>query len=242
MCSGECILDNTAALNIQDFTFTYDDGNTALSGISFAIGKGESVGIVGHNGSGKSTLLMHLVGVLGTDKRIEVGGLPVTSKNLPAIRRKIGYVFQDPRDQLFMPTVIEDVAFGPLNMELSQEEARQAAESALVSMGLSGFGDRVSYHLSGGEMRKAAIAAVLAMSPEIIVMDEPSSGLDPRSSRELAALITVLSCTKIISSHNLAFVRACTDRVILLNNGRIAADGPSAVILDNEELLRANGL
>ncbi len=233
---------NDTALKINDFTFTYDDGNIALRGISFAVGHGESVGIVGHNGSGKSTLLMHLVGVLGTDKRIEVGNMPVTAKNLPAIRSKIGYVFQDPRDQLFMPTVLEDVAFGPLNMGFSQDDARLAAENALESMGLIGFGDRISYHLSGGEMRKAAIAAVLAMSPEIIVMDEPSTGLDPRSSRELADLIAGLSCTKIISSHDLTFVRACAGRVILLNKGRIAADGPAVDILDNEELLRANGL
>ena len=233
---------NTIAMKIDDFSFTYSDGNTALNGVSFEVGNGESLGIVGHNGSGKSTLLMHLVGVIGTDERILIGDLQVTTANLPLIRSKVGYVFQDPRDQLFMPTVLEDVVFGPLNMALSQDEARAAAEKALDIMGLSGFGSRTSYHLSGGEMRKAAIAAVLSMSPEIIVMDEPSTGLDPRSSRELAALIKDLPCTKIVSSHDLTFVRACTDRVILLNKGRVAADGPTAEILDDEDLLRANGL
>lgn len=236
-------------ISFTDFSYAYDDGTEALNGISFSVCQGESVGLVGHNGSGKSTVLMHTVGILDPDSRVSVAGLPVTKSNLREIRSKVGYVFQDARDQLFMSTVAEDVAFGPLNMELQPDEALEKAESALASVGLVGFGDRISYHLSGGEMRRAAIATVLAMSPEIIVMDEPSTGLDPRAKRELAALIRQFrygqsgnECSKLISSHDIDFVRECTDRVILLNKGKIAAEGDTREILDNEELLLENGL
>lgn len=230
------------AIAVRGLSYTYADGTRALDGVSFSIAPGESAALIGHNGSGKSTLLMHLVGILEPDPRVAVNSLPMTKENIRRIRRMVGFVFQNPRDQLFMSTVIEDVAFGPLNLGESHHEALHTAEHALMDVGLDGFGGRVSYHLSGGEMRRAAIATVLAMAPEIIVMDEPSSGLDPRAKRELAALVRALPGTRLISSHDLEFIRACADRVILLNRGQVAADGPAGEILGNRELLEANGL
>ena len=230
------------AIIFDNFSYVYEDGTEAVKGVSFRIEQGESVGLIGHNGSGKSTLLMHIVGILGPDSRVKVNGIPVTHKTLGLVRGKAGYVFQNPRDQLFMSTVVEDVAFGPLNSGFSQHDAIHKAEDALEMVGLQGFGHRISYHLSGGEMRRASIAAVLSMSPEIVVMDEPSSGLDPRAKRELAQIINNLNCTRLISSHDLDFIGSCTDRVILLKEGRIAASGSSAEILNNRELLLSNGL
>ena len=238
-----------SSIRFDQFSYTYDDGTRALSDVSFSIRPGESVGLIGHNGSGKSTILMHIVGILTPDSRVTVAGLPVTPSTLGEIRKRVGYVFQDPRDQLFMSTVAEDVAFGPLNAGMSGGDALKEAERALALVGLEGFGSRISYHLSGGEMRRAAIATVLAMSPEIIVMDEPSSGLDPRAQRELAALIRDFSCgqsddgcTRLVSSHNLEFIRACTDRILLLSKGSIVAVGPTEDILGDRGLLLANGL
>ena len=234
-------MDN-AALKIEDYSFCYSDGTPALKDVSIEVPEGQSLGIIGHNGSGKTTLLMHLVGILMPDEGITVAGLSLSKETLHDVRRKIGYVFQDSRDQLFMSTVLEDVAFGPLNMGLSREEALDKAEDALKAVGMSSEGQRQPYHLSGGEMRRVAIASVLAMSPEILVMDEPSTGLDPKAKRELSGLIAGLSCTCIITSHDLEFVRVCTDRVVLLNHGSVAADGESNEILANHDLLVANGL
>ena len=230
------------AIHIDDLSFTYPDGTTALSHVSLNVGHGESVGIIGHNGSGKSTLFMVIVGIHDSNGSVKVDGVPVNRAHIKDIRRRIGFVFHDARDQLFMSKVIEDVAFGPLNTRLSREEALHRAEHALEMVGLAGFGDRVSYHLSGGEMRRAAIASVLAMSPEIVVMDEPSAGLDPRAKRELVDVLHTLTCTKLIASHDLGFIRACTSRIILIEKGRIIADGPAETILDDTELLMAHGL
>jgi len=237
------------AIQFDHFSYTYEDGTRALEDVTFTVFRGESVGLIGHNGSGKSTILMHIVGILTPDSRVSVAGHPVTPSTLAEIRNKVGYVFQDPRDQLFMSTVSEDVAFGPLNRGLNAHDALKEAGRALELVGLGGFGERISYHLSGGEMRRASIATVLAMSPEIIVMDEPSTGLDPRAQRELAALIsdfrchsTGHDCTKLISSHNLEFIRTCTDRILLINKGRIVADSSTEEILDDSGLLIENGL
>ncbi|MBN1290824.1 MAG: ABC transporter ATP-binding protein, partial [Candidatus Latescibacteria bacterium] len=180
--------------------------------------------------------------ILGPDSRVKVDGLPLTKSNLKAIRHKVGFVFHDPRDQLFMSKVMEDVSFGPLNMGLPREAALEKAHQSLDKVGLHGFGERISYHLSGGEMRRAAIATVLAMSPEIIVMDEPSAGLDPRAKRELITVLQNLDCTKIFASHDLDFICKCAKRVILLNKGKIAADGPCGEIIENTELLLKHGL
>jgi len=230
------------AISFDDFSYTYQDGTEALSHIDLTIDAGESVGIIGHNGSGKSTLFMNIAGILEPDSRVKVDGLPLNKSNLREIRRKVGFVFHDPRDQLFMSRVVEDVAFGPLNMGLSREDALRKADHALDIVGLHGFGDRISYHLSGGEMRRAAIATVLAMSPDIIVMDEPSAGLDPRAKRELISVLQNLSCTKIFASHDLDFICSCSDRVVLLHKGEIAADGSCREIIDDNELLLKHGL
>ncbi len=234
-------MDNPAVA-FDHFSYTYEDGTHALDDVSFSVTAGESVGLIGHNGSGKSTLFMHIVGILGPDQRVRVEGLPVTKENLAGVRRAVGYVFQNPRDQLFMSKVVEDVAFGPLNAGMTPHEALHATEDALEMVGLAGFEERVPYHLSGGEMRRASIATVLATKPRIIVMDEPSSGLDPRAKRDLVTLVRSLGGTKLISSHDLDFIRACTDRVILLNKGRVVADGPASDILDNRDFLVENGL
>ena len=230
------------AIELDDFSYVYPDDTVALSNVTLSIKTGESVGIIGHNGSGKSTLFMNIVGILEPDSRVIVNGVPLKKTNLKEIRRKVGFVFHDPRDQLFMSRVIEDVAFGPLNMGLSREDAIKEAERSLEMVGLYGFGNRISYHLSDGEMRRAAIATVLAMSPEIIVMDEPSAGLDPRAKRELIAVLQNLTCTKLFASHDLEFICNCTERVVLLNSGKIAADGPCREIIDNKELLLKHGL
>lgn len=230
------------AIEIQDFSYTYEDGTEALRHVSMSVIHGESVGIIGQNGSGKSTLLMHIVGILPPNSRINVTGRPVTKEHIREIRRRVGYVFQDPRDQLFMSTVAEDVAFGPLNSGMERNDALTAVEHALEVVGMAGSGNRIPYHLSDGEMRRVAIATVLSMSPDIIIMDEPTSGIDPRGRRELAALIKTLQCTILIASHDLEFIRACTDRVVLLNCGKTIADGPTESILDNRMLLEANGL
>ncbi len=230
------------AISFDDFSYTYQDGTEALSHIDLSIDAGESVGIIGHNGSGKSTLFMNIAGILEPDSRVKVDGFPLNKSNLKEIRRKVGFVFHDPRDQLFMSRVVEDVAFGPLNMGLSRKDALRKAYHALDIVGLHGFGDRISYHLSGGEMRRAAIATVLAMSPEIIVMDEPSAGLDPHAKRELISVLQNLSCTKIFASHDLDFICSCSDRVVLLHKGKIAADGSCREIIDDNELLLKHGL
>ncbi len=230
------------AIDIQRYSYIYPDGTTALRDISLSVPAGQSMALIGHNGSGKTTLLMHLVGILMPGKGISVAGIPLNRKNLSEVRKHIGYVFQDSRDQLFMSTVIEDVAFGPLNEGLDRKRALERAEAALAAVGMSDEAHRQPYHLSGGEMRRVAIASVLAMSPEILVMDEPSTGLDPRAKRELGELIAGLDCTRIITSHDLDFVRSCTQRVALLNHGSIAAEGETAVILDDRELLLSNGL
>ena len=233
---------NKPAVQFDDFSYTYEDGTEALHNISLSVLYGESVGIIGRNGSGKTTLLLPVVGIITPGNGVSAAGFPVIKNNLREIRRRVGYIFQDSRDQLFMSTVAEDVAFGPLNMGMSREEALKRAERALESVGMADSGERIPYHLSGGEMRRIAIASVLAVSPDILVMDEPSSGLDPRARRELAVLISELPCTKLIASHDLEFVSACTERIVILYNGRVTADGPAEEILKNSELLVKNGL
>ncbi|MFC1485446.1 energy-coupling factor ABC transporter ATP-binding protein [Candidatus Latescibacterota bacterium] len=237
------------AITCSHVTYIYEDGTRALNDVSFSVQRGELLGLIGHNGSGKSTLLMNLVGILMDGGSIEMCGIPLSERHLPAIRERVGFVFQDPRDQLFMSTIFEDVAFGPLNMGCPPDETNRRVEEALSAVGLEGFERRISYHLSGGEMRRAGIATVLAMSPEIILFDEPSSGLDPRAKRELTTLLKKLSCgngnqscTIMLSSHDLGFVRDCATRVIVLQQGRIVADGPAEKILNDGEFLIEHGL
>jgi len=227
-------------VRLEDVHFSYPDGTPALRGVSFELHHGESVGLVGANGAGKSTLLLHLAGVLfPSSGRIRVGDWPVTSETLGNVRRSLGLVFQDPDDQLFMPTVADDVAFGPLNLGLPLEEVATRLSGALERVGAAGLGPRPAYRLSGGEKRAAAIASVLAMSPDVLVMDEPSSGLDPAARRRLIGLLRSFEHTKIVATHDLDLVMDVCARTVVLREGGVAADGPTASIFGDSALLEA---
>jgi cobalt/nickel transport system ATP-binding protein len=230
-------------IEVTDLRYTYPDGTPALRGLSFRIVHGESVAVVGSNGAGKSTLLLHLNGCLtpmaGT---VRIGDFPLTSKTLPHVRRTVGMVFQDPDDQLFMPLVHDDVAFGPLNLGLSPEDVEAKIESALATVGAAHLRDRPSYRLSAGEKRAVAIASVLAMSPSILVMDEPTSSLDPRARRQLIQLLAAFDHTKIIATHDLDMALDLCSRTIVLKDGAVVADGPTRDILQDEALLQTSNL
>ncbi len=232
-----------AAIEIRDLYFTYPDGCQAIAGISARIGRGETVGIVGVNGAGKSTLLLLLVGVLFPSLGdILVEGALVTRQTLGWIRAKLGLVFQDPDDQLFMPTVYDDVAFGPRNYRLSESAVQTQTRQALEAVGILSLRDRPPYQLSGGEKKAAAIAAVLSMQPEILVLDEPTAGLDPKARRRAIQLLNDFPHTKVVTSHDLDMVYTLCDRTIVLTQGRIVANGPTGDILGHAGLMGACGL
>ncbi|MDE5851254.1 MAG: energy-coupling factor ABC transporter ATP-binding protein, partial [Alistipes sp.] len=213
------------------------------SDISFELRHGEKAAVVGVNGAGKSTLLLHTDGLLlPTSGRIVVGDVPITKRTLPVIRRTVGYVFQQPDDQLFMPTVGEDVAFGPANMGLDEAEIDRRVVEALTAVGAESLRDRSPAHLSGGQKKRVAIATVLAMGPSVLVMDEPTAALDPQAQRQLIDLIRGFSHTTLIATHDMALVRELCTRVLVLHQGMLAADGPADEILSNHALLAACGL
>ncbi len=219
-------------------SYSYPDGQPALQNLSFCIQRGESVAVIGANGAGKSTLLLHLNGVLRPSAgEVRIGELPVSRENLAQVRRSVGLVFQDPDDQLFMPTVQEDVAFGPTHMGLPASEVQSRAAQALATVGASLLANRPTYRLSGGEKRAVAIAGVLAMMPELLVMDEPSAGLDPRSRRRLITLLKGVDHTKIIATHDLDLVLDVCSRVLVMRHGCLEADGPPARIFADAPLL-----
>jgi cobalt transport protein ATP-binding subunit len=229
-------------LLVKGLTFNYPDGHPALNGIDIAIVPGEKVALVGPNGAGKSTLMLHFNGLLQGEGELHIGGLSLAKKNLPVIRSKVGMVFQNPDDQLFSPTVFDDVAFGPLHMGFPEDEVRERVAKALAQVGMSGFETRLPHHLSIGQKKRIALATVLSMEPEILVLDEPSAGLDPRGRRELIQLLADLPLTMLVSTHDLLMVRALFPRMIIMDEGRIVADGDTAVLLANTELLEAHGL
>jgi cobalt/nickel transport system ATP-binding protein len=216
---------------VCNLRYRYPDGTVALDGVDFVLNIGESVAVFGPNGSGKTTFVLHLNGLLIGEGSVSVCGLPVDKQNLPAIRRKVGMVFQDPDEQLFMPTVLEDVAFGPLNLGRSREESIHAAEHALESVGMQGSMGKAPYHLSEGEKRRVAIAGVLVMQPEILVLDEPTTFLDPRGQHELLELLRGLPQAKLIVTHNTRFAEAVADRAVFFEKGRIAGQGAPAEII-----------
>jgi len=219
-------------------THIYEDDTVALRDVSFRITHGESVAIIGANGAGKSTLLMHLNGHLTpTRGEVRIGETPLTRETLPAIRRTVGLVFQDPDDQLFMPTVYDDVAFGPRNQRLPDEEVDRRVREALECVGVWNVRARPPYRLSGGEKKRVAIAGVLAMAPDILVMDEPTSGLDPRARRQLIGLLADFSHTRIFTSHDLDMVLELCPRTIVLFEGAVMADGPTREIFADDALL-----
>lgn len=230
-------------VEVRDLSFAYPDGTQALKGVSFRIEHGEAVAIVGGNGAGKSTLLLHLNGYLPTVRgEVRIGDTIVTRATAVLARRAVGMVFQDPDDQLFMPTVAEDVAFGPLNTGLPPDQVESRVASALERVGMTQVRGRPPYRLSAGEKRAVAIATVLAMSPDILVMDEPSANLDPRARRRLIGLLRSFEHTKIIATHDLELVVEVCSRVIVLDGGQVIADGPAKDVLADEALMLAHGL
>ena len=230
-------------IEVDDLYYSYPDGNQVLKGISFRITHGEKVALVGANGAGKSTLLLQFNGCLLPEAgRVRIGEMPVTKKTLKHVRRTVGLIFQDPDDQLFMPLVYDDVAFGPLNLGLSPEEVDKQVMQALAAVGAVHLKDRPPYHLSGGEKRAVAIAAVLSLAPAILVMDEPSSNLDPKTRRQLIELLKTFEHSLIIATHDLDLVLDLCPRTIVLKEGRVAADGLTREIMADEELLAACNL
>ncbi len=225
-------------VEVKELKFTYPDKTPALQGIDFRIHHGESVAIVGGNGAGKSTLLLHLNGYLEpTSGLVRVGDYPLTRETVREVRRTVGMVFQDPDDQLFMSTVREDVAFGPLNLGLPPDEVSQRVDKALETVSLSHLKERPPHRLSSGQKRRAAIASVLSMSPDILVMDEPSAGLDPRARRNLIGLLESFKHTKIIATHDLDMVVDLCERTIVMHEGEVRADGPTGDIFADAKLL-----
>lgn len=214
-----------SVIDVRDLRFRYEDGTQALDGISFQMSAGERVALLGNNGSGKTTFVLHLNGLLAGEGSVNICGLAVEKKNLGVIRRKVGLVFQDSDEQLFMPTVLEDVAFGPLNLGRSQEEAVSKAKVTLERVGMLHALDKAPYHLSSGEKRRVALAGVLAMEPEILVLDEPTTYLDPPGQRDLLQLLCSLPQAMLIVTHDTLFARAIAKRGVFFQNGRVAADG-----------------
>ncbi len=213
-------------IEVRDLRFQYEDGTAALRGVNFRLDPGETVALLGANGSGKTTFVLHLNGLLAGSGSVEVCGLAVKQQNLAEIRRKIGLVFQDSESQLFMPTVLEDVAFGPLNHGLTPHDAIHRATAALERVGMSAAANKAPYHLSAGEKKKVAIAGILATEPEILVLDEPTTFLDPPGQRALAELLAGLPQAKILVTHDIPFAQAMCTRAVFFQDGVIAADGP----------------
>ena len=229
-------------IKVDNLSFCYPDGQQALTNINLTIYHGESVALIGPNGAGKSTLLLHLNGILRSDGVVKVFSKPVDDKNLRWVRSKVGLVFQNPDDQLFSPTVFDDVAFGPINMGYSEAEVQQYVTRALDWVGMTGYEQRSPHHLSVGEKKRIAIATVLSMNPEILVIDEPTSNLDPGSKWSLIELLRGFSVTKIIATHDLELVKALCQRVIVFDDGHIVADDTTDHILANKSLLVAHRL
>lgn len=229
-------------VDIENLSFFYPDGQRGLKDINLVVYSAENLAVIGPNGAGKSTLLLHLNGILRGNNTIKVFGLPVEEKSLKETRRKVGLVFQNPEDQLFSPTVFDDVAFGPINMGYSELQVKQRVAQALKLVGMDGYEQRSPHHLSVGEKKRIAIATVLPLNPELLVLDEPSSNLDPRSKWSLIEVVKRLPMTKIIAAHDLELIRALCQRTIILDGGIIVADGSTTNILNDVTLLRAHGL
>lgn len=230
-------------LDLDNLYYTYPDGTEALRGISLRIAAGEKVALVGPNGAGKSTLLLHLNGVLRCRTGVIcVGGRPVADETIRQVRAQVGMVFQDPDDQLFSPTVFDDVAFGPLHMGLDEQDVRARVTQALDQVGMAGFERRMPHHMSLGQRKRVAIATVLSMSPSLLALDEPSAGLDPRARRGLIDLLRSLPQAMIVSTHDMRMVAEVFPRTVVLAQGQIAFDGPSATILSDGDLLERYGL
>lgn len=230
------------AVEIESLSYTYPDGQAALHAVNLRVAPGERIALVGPNGAGKSTLLLHLNGILQGQGSLRICGLTVEKSHLGRIRALVGLVFQAPDDQLFSPTVYEDVAYGPIYMGLPPEEIDRRVQTALVAVGLPGYAHRSPARLSLGEKKRIAIASVLSMQPEILVFDEPTAGMDPRARRSLIELLAGLPQTLLVASHDLALVRELLPRTLVLDEGRVVADGPTAQVLANPDFLQLHGL
>lgn len=231
------------SIEIDQLSYAYPDGHKALNSVTLHIKPCEKVALVGPNGAGKSTLILHLNGIfIGQQGSVRVCSLDVKDENLSRIRAMVGLVFQIPDDQLFSPTVFDDVAFGPLYQGLSPQEVHERVEQALAAVHMSDYTRRVSHHLSTGEKKRIAIATVLSMKPEVLVLDEPTAGLDPRSRRSLIHLLDELPLTMLVSSHDMLMVQELFPRMIIMDEGQIVADGPTHELMEDTELLEAHGL
>lgn len=235
-------LETGEAIRIENLSYQYHDGTPALQDINLTVRRGESVAVMGPNGAGKSTIALHLNGILSGEGLVEIMGLEVCRKNLSEIRSMVGLVFQDPDDQLFCPTVREDVSFGPRNQKLAPELVDQAVSRALTWVGMEGSEDRSPHHMSFGEKKRISLATVLSMDPEILVLDEPATNLDPKGRRELIELVRGFEVTKVIISHDTGMTRELCDRLIIIDNGRIVADGCTDELLGDNRLLELHGL
>ena len=236
--------ENSVIIHLKDICFTYPGGGPVADHLDFTLRKGEWVGLTGPNGSGKTTFLHIIMGLLRPSAgTVHILGKPMESeKDLRLVRRRVGLLFQDPDDQLFSPTVFDDVAFGPLYMGLDEDEVEQRVANSLGAVGMQGAGRRVPHHLSGGEKKRVAIATVLAMDPEILVLDEPTAGLDPRTRRGLINLLRELPQTMLVSTHDMGLVAESFERTVVIDEGRVVADGPTDEIMADSALLEAHGL
>jgi cobalt/nickel transport system ATP-binding protein len=233
----------SAMVELRDVTYAYPDGQPALLDVDLRVDVGERVAVLGPNGAGKTTLALHLNGTLVPQRgSVTIGGLPVRKPNLREIRRRVGMVFQDPDDQLFMPRVRDDVAFGPRNLGWSSDVIDEAVRDALGQVGMADVQQRAPHHLSFGQRRRVALATVLAMTPDVLVLDEPSSNLDPMARREFAAVLLGLGLTVIMVTHDLPYALELCPRSVIVNHGRIVADGPTSELLADTALLEANRL
>ena len=235
--------DTSPALRLRDVAHVYPDGREALCGVDLTIERGERVAVLGPNGAGKTTLVLHLNGILVASRgTVEVNGAAITASTVRDVRRRVGIVFQDPDDQLFMPTVGEDVAFGPRNLGMRGHDLDHRVHDALAAVGMAGSADRSPHHLSFGERRRVAVATVLAMDPDVVVLDEPSSNLDPRARRELAEIVSSLPVTVVLVTHDLPYALQLCPRSIVLDDGRVVAQGPTRSILADDALMSAHRL
>ncbi len=230
-------------LEVRGLAYAYPDGQQALYGVDLHVHPGERVALLGPNGAGKTTLVLHLNGILTAGAgSVAVGGMPVTKENLREIRRRVGIVFQDPDDQLFLGTVRQDVAFGPANLGLRGADLDRRVMTALEQVGMVEYADRPPHHLSFGQRRRVAVATVLAMEPEVLVLDEPSSNLDPASRRELSDILRSLDVTVLMVTHDLPYALELCPRSVVLSGGVAVADGPTYALLTDEELMRRHRL